>query len=152
MSSTVTLKAYKPGGGLIQTRKIDLGCCSMMSSLVSSLFPALGTTREGWVSVSATEPVAGMQFIKLNDPDTDTWGLAAIESQKSSGGLCMPHYSCGTAWWTRFGIANSSSSGAASIVSLNAYGNDGGLAGNSSFLLGNNGRDFSDVKDIFGVE
>lgn len=150
--NTVTLKAYKPGGGLIQTRKITLGPVCMMSSLVSSIFPALGTTRDGWVSVTATEPVAGMQFIKLDDQATNTWGLAAIESQRSSPELYMPHYSCGTAWWTRFGIANASSPSAAAIVSLNAYGNDGVLAGNSSFWLGYTARDFSDVRDIFDVE
>ena len=122
----------------------------MTSGLISSLFPTLGSTRAGWVSLSATQPVVGMQLMKLDDSATSMRGLAAIEGQQIANSLCLPHYDCGPAWWTRFAIANSSPLGGFSpILSLRAYGNDGVLTGGSQFIPGYNERILEDVKDIF---
>jgi hypothetical protein len=79
-SATLTLTAYAPNGTQIDQRTQPLAALNKTVGMVNTMFNLSGNS-EGWVKVTSTEPIVGLEILNADDAVEGAWGLAAIESQ-----------------------------------------------------------------------
>ena len=147
-AANVTMRAYRPGGALIDTKVESIGRLCKSAAFVKDKF-TLGTDTEGWVEVTSDVPVVGMEMLNADDAAEEAWGLAAIEAQPAGLSVYFPHQVISSKWWTLFGLANPDDSLTAT-VDLKAYNDDGTLAKSATHTIPANGNLMDWVKDLLG--
>jgi hypothetical protein len=67
-SATVTIEVHAADGTSAASKQVTLGAGERLVGLVSELFPNLQTQLGGFVRVSSTTPIYGLQIIGISDP------------------------------------------------------------------------------------
>jgi hypothetical protein len=148
MGATLTLTAYAPDGSQIDQRIQPLAGLNKTVGMMSSMFTLAGNTQ-GWVNVSSTQPIVGLEILNADDAAEEAWGLAAIESQPAGLNVYLPHQVVNSRWWTLLALANPNGTDAA--VNLSARNDDGTELKGVAKSIPATGRIADYLREMFGL-
>ena len=149
LDATLTLTAYAPDGTPIDQKVGQpLAALSKMVDMVDGIFALNGST-EGWVQVTSTQPIVGLEILSADDPAEEAWGLAAIESQPAGMNVYLPHQVVTARWWTLLSLANPNESTA--TVTLTAMNDNGTELKEVIKPIGPMGRIADYLREMFGL-
>jgi hypothetical protein len=146
--ATLTLTAYAPDGTQIDQSSQSLPALNKTVGMVNTLFN-LDTSTRGWVRVTSTSPIIGMEILNADDPGEQAWGLAAVEAQVPGYNLYLPHQVVSSRWWTLLSLANPNSSTA--TPGLTALNDDGTVLKATTKSINSRGNIADYFKHLFGL-
>jgi len=148
-AAAVTLKAWEEDGASIGQADRNVGPGEKISEFATGLFGFSGDKR-GWIEISSTESLVGLEVLRASDETTPMRGLAGVAGQETGTTVLFSHYDSSSQWWTLFALANRAET-PVSPVSWSAYDEGGLRVGAAETDLEAKGAVAEHVRSLFGV-
>lgn len=121
----VDFRLHRPGAVVVTRSGLELPAKGMLRFAASELFETDSFPAGSYLSILASAPVSGFQFVQ--EQDGDIIGLNAPLQDQGLGELYFPQMAVLGPWQTELGLINHGNQ--ATLVSVYAYQGDGSLYG-----------------------